>query len=133
MFDFCGNTNSNRTGPWSRHALVKLFLTTQQSHDFSKPLCKSPINTSGAKNVNNVIRFVHQCKSTLYLHLVPIFCSSSLDLPHCGTLSWPLNFHMEEHPNHSGPPPHKKNNNLFFASTIEHPTLVPFYVYHPLS
>ena len=104
MFDFRG---SNRTGAWSRHACVKLFPLTQQSHAFSKPPCTSPINASGAKNVNNVIRFVRQCKSTIYLHLVPVTCCSSLDLPHRGTIYWLFNFHTEKHPNHSGPPPHE--------------------------
>ena len=105
MFDFCGNNSSNSTGAWSRHAFVELFPITQQSHAFSKPPHTSPINASGAKNVNNVIRFVCQCKSTLYLHLVPVICCSSLDLPHSGTLDWLLNFHTEEQPNLSESPP----------------------------
>ena len=71
-FDFCGNTGSNGTGAWSHHACVKLFPITQQCHAFSKRPCTSPINASGAKNVHNVIRFVRQCISTLYLHLVPV-------------------------------------------------------------
>ena len=104
MFDFHGNTSSNRTGAWSHHAFVKLFPLKQQSNEFSKPPCTSPINASGAKNVNNVIRFVHQCKSTLYLHLIPLICCSSLDH---GTIYWLLNFHTEKHPNHSGPPAHE--------------------------
>ena len=107
MFDFCGNTSSNRTGAWSRHALVKLFPLTQQSHAFSKPPCTSPIKASGAKNVNNVIRFVRKYKSTLFLHLVPVICCSSLDLPPRGTIYWLLNFHTEKHSNISEPPPHE--------------------------
>ena len=105
MFDFRGS--GNMTGAWSRYAFVKLFPITQQSHEFYKPPCTIPINASGVKNVNNVIRFFRQCKFTLYLHLVPVICCSSLDLPHPGTIFWPLNFHTEEHPNHSGPPPHE--------------------------
>ena len=73
MFDFHGNTSSNRTGAWSRHAFVQLFTITQQSHAFSKPPCTSPINASKVTNVNNVIRFVRQCKSSLYLILQTAF------------------------------------------------------------
>ena len=107
MIDFCGNTSSNRTGAWSRHTFVKLFPRTQQSHAFSKPPCTSSINASSAKNVNNVIRFFRHCKSTLYLHLVPVIYCSSLDLPHRGKIYWLFNFHTKEHPNHSEPPTHE--------------------------
>ena len=107
MFDFWGNTSSNSTGAWSRHAFMRLFPITQQSHAFSKPPWTSPINVRCAKNVNNVIRFVHKCKSTLYLHLVPVICCNSLNLPHCGTLYWPLYFHTKELPNHFWPQPHR--------------------------
>ena len=67
MFDCCGNTSSNWTGAWSCHTLVQLFLIIQQYHAFSKPPCTSPINASVAKNVNNIIRSVRHCKSTIYL------------------------------------------------------------------
>ena len=40
-----------------------------------------------------------------YTHLVPIIFFSSFELLHCGTLYWPLNFHTDEHPNRSEPPP----------------------------
>ena len=77
-FIFLGHTSSNRTGVWSRHVFALIFPPTQQSHAFSISLRTSPIAASGATNVKNDIRFVRQCKSTLYLivltvsHLVPV-------------------------------------------------------------
>ena len=67
MFDFCGNTSSNRAGAWSDNELALIFLTTQQSISFSMSARKSPIAASGATNVKNVIRFFRQCTFTLYL------------------------------------------------------------------
>ena len=57
MFDFRGNTSSNRAGAWSRHEFALIFPTTQQSSAFSMSPRTSPIAASGATNVKNVIRF----------------------------------------------------------------------------
>ena len=57
MFDFCGNTGSNRAGAWSRHEFALIFPTTQQSNAFSMSPHTRPIAASGATNVKNVIRF----------------------------------------------------------------------------
>ena len=67
MFDFCGNTSSNRAGAWSLHEFALKFPTTQLSSAFSMSPHASPFAASGATNFKNVIRFFRQCKSTLYL------------------------------------------------------------------
>ena len=51
IVDFCVNTSIDRVGAWSRHALVQLFPTTQQSHSLSHSAdCESsrPSNTRAA-------------------------------------------------------------------------------------
>ena len=57
MFDFRGNTSSNRAGAWSLHEFALIFPTTQQFSLFSMSPRTSPIAASGATNVKNVIRF----------------------------------------------------------------------------
>ena len=51
MFDFRGNTSSNRAGAWSHHEFALIFPTTQQSSAFSMSPRTSPIAASGATNV----------------------------------------------------------------------------------
>ena len=78
MFNFCGNTSSNRAGAWSHHVFSLIFPTTHQFHSFSMVPRTSPITASGATNVKNVIRFARQCKFTFHItvqtvsHLVPV-------------------------------------------------------------
>ena len=76
MFDFRGNTSSNRAGAWSLHEFALIFPTTQQFNAFSMSPRTSPIAASGATNVKNVIRFVRQCKSILYLIVHTVIISS---------------------------------------------------------
>ena len=74
MFDFCGNTSSNSTGAWSRHAFVELFPITQQSYAFWNPPRTSPINASGAKNVEQC----HQICPPVQIHSLSSSCPGNL-------------------------------------------------------
>ena len=65
MFDFQGNTSSNKAGAWSLHEFALILPITEQSNAFSMSPDTSPIADSGATNVKNVIRFFSQCKFTL--------------------------------------------------------------------
>ena len=78
MFDFCGNTSSNRAGAWSLHEFALIFPTKQQSNEFSMSSRTSPIAASGAINVKNVIRFFRQCKSTLYLIVSTVIITENI-------------------------------------------------------
>ena len=76
MFDFRGNTSSNRAGAWSLHEFALIFSTTQLSSAFSMSPRTSPFAASGATNVKNVIGFFRQCKSSLYLLVRTVIISS---------------------------------------------------------